>query len=346
MRNTRSIDIHTHLLPPELPRWADKFGYGGFIRLEPIANGNAPPCRARMVRDDGVPFREVEHNLWDPAVRLAECAREGVGVQVLSTVPVLFSAFAKGGDALEIARFLNDHLAGIVRAHPRRFVGLGMLPMQAPDLAVRELERCVGELGLVGVQLGTHVNDWNLDAPALFPVFARAAELGACVFVHPWDMRAQEKMAKYWLPWLVGMPAEVSLAICSLIFGGVLERLPALRIAFAHGGGAFPGTLGRIAHGFAARPDLVAVDNPHPPERYLSRIFVDALVHDARALRLIVETFGASQIALGTDYPFPLGEEHPGALIRAQAFAPEVEERLLRGTALAWLGKRAEELEL
>ena len=341
----RSIDIHTHLLPPELPRWADKFGYGGFIRLEPIANGGAAPCRARMVRDDGTPFREVEHDLWDPAVRLAECDAEGVGAQVLSTVPVMFSAFAKGRDALEIARFLNDHLAGVVRARPRRFIGLGMLPMQAPDLAVRELERCVS-LGLAGVQIGTHVNDWNLDTPDLFPVFGRAAELGACVFVHPWDMRAQEKMAKYWLPWLVGMPAEVSLAICSLIFGGVLERLPSLRIAFAHGGGAFPGTLGRISHGFAARPDLVAIDNPHPPERYLSRIFVDALVHDARGLRLLVDTFGASQIALGTDYPFPLGERHPGALIRAQGFAPEVEDRLLRGTALAWLGKRAEELDL
>ena len=342
----RSIDIHTHLLPPELPRWAERFGYGGFIRLEPLQSGGQPACRARMVRDDGFPFRDVEHDLWDPRVRLAACDADSVGVQVLSTVPVMFSYFAKGRDGLEVARFLNDHLASIVREHPRRFVGLGTLPLQAPELAVRELERCVGELGLAGVQLGTHVGDWNLDAPELFPVFARAAELSACVFIHPWDMRGQEKMTKYWLPWLVGMPAEVSLAICSLIFGGVLERLPSLRLAFAHGGGAFPGTLGRIAHGFTARPDLVAVDNPHPPAKYLSRLTVDALVHDARALRLIIDTFGAGQVALGSDYPFALGEEHPGALIRAQGFLPEVEERLLRGTALAWLGKRAEEFDL
>jgi aminocarboxymuconate-semialdehyde decarboxylase len=341
-----SIDIHTHLLPLRYPRWAERFGKAGYVHLEPVDNGSAPPCRARMVRDDGATFREVEQNLWDPALRLRECDETNVAVQVLSTVPVMFGYQAKAEHGLEMARFLNDHLAGVVREHPRRLVGLGTLPMQSPDLAVRELERCINELGLAGVQLGSHVGDLNLDSPALFPVFARAAELSACVFIHPWDMRGQEKMAKYWLPWLVGMPAEVSLAICSMIFGGVLERLPRLRIAFAHGGGAFPGTLGRISHGYSVRPDLVAVDNPFPPERYLSRIFVDALVHDARALRLILDTFGAERIALGSDYPFPLGEEHPGALIRAQALPPSVEERLLRGTALEWLGKRREELDL
>ena len=130
------------------------------------------------------------------------------------------------------------------------------------------------------MQIGSHVNDWNLSDPALFAVFAAAAELGAAVFVHPWDMMGEARMQKYWLPWLVGMPAEVSLAICSIIFGGVLERLPTLRVAFAHGGGAFPGTLGRIQHGFEARPDLVAVDNPVPPRDYLGRFWVDSLVHD------------------------------------------------------------------
>jgi aminocarboxymuconate-semialdehyde decarboxylase len=211
-------------------------------------------------------------------------------------------------------------------------------------LAVRELERCVRELGLAGVQIGSHVNAWNLSDPALFPVFARAAELGAAVFVHPWDMMGQERMQKYWLPWLVGMPAEVSLAICSVIFGGVLERLPSLRIAFAHGGGAFPGTLGRIQHGFAARPDLCAVDNPHPPEKYLKRIYVDSLVHDARALRLVLETFGAERVAVGSDYPFPLGEALPGALVKSLSPEPSTLERLCRGTALEWLGLPADSL--
>jgi aminocarboxymuconate-semialdehyde decarboxylase len=353
----RAIDVHTHLLPPEVPRWAQKFGYGGFVHLEPIVESGAasvaPPCRARMVRSDGTPFRDVEENLWDGPARLRECDARGVGVQVLSTVPVMFSYFARPEHGLEIARFLNDHLAGVVRSAPRRFAGLGTLPLQSPDLAVRELERCVGELGLAGVQIGTHVGDWNLDAPALFAVFERAAQLGAAVFVHPWDMRGQEKMAKYWGPWLVGMPMEVAQAICAVIFGGVLERLPSLRLMFAHGGGAFAGTLGRITHGFEARPDLVAVDNPHPPQRYLNggtpganRIYVDSLVHDARALRLVLETFGADRVAVGSDYPFPLGEDVPGALIRSQRYPATVEARLLAGTALEWLGRRAEEFDL
>src|SRR5439155_7354292 len=158
--------------------------------------------------------------------------------------------------------------------------GLGTLPMQAPDLAVRELERCVRDLGLRGVQIGSHVNDRNLDAPELFPVFEAAQALGACVFVHPWDMMAREKMPRYWLPWLVGMPAETSLAICSLLLGGVLERLPASRIAFAHGGGAFPGTIGRIDHAFHCRPDLCAVAAAQSPRSQLGRLYFDSLVHD------------------------------------------------------------------
>jgi aminocarboxymuconate-semialdehyde decarboxylase len=338
----RSIDIHTHLLPPTLPRWSEQFGYGGFMRIAPLS-----ACRARMVRDDGTFFREIEDNCWDPLARLRDCEEAGVGVQVLSAVPVLFSYWAKGEHAHEVSRFLNDHLASVCSAHLRRFAGLGTLPMQAPELAVRELTRCVRELGLAGAQIGTHVNDWNLSDPALFPVFACAEELGAALFVHPWDMMGQARMQKYWLPWLVGMPAEVSLAICSVIFGGVLERLPRLRIAFAHGGGAFPGTLGRIEHGYLARPDLVAVDNPgHPPSHYLHRIYVDSLVHDARALKFVLETFGPERVALGSDYPFPLGEERPGALIESMRLPEKVRDRLRAGTALEWLGRAASSYDL
>src|SRR5665213_974384 len=176
----------------------------------------------------------------------------------------MFSYWAKPQDCLELSMFLNDHIAGIVEKYPKRFLGLGTIPLQAPDLAIKELERCM-KTGLKGVQIGSHVNDWNLNAPELFPVFEAAQELGAAVFVHPWEMMGQEKMQKYWLPWLVGMPAETSLAICSMIFGGVLERLPNLRVAFAHGGGTFPATIGRIVHGFETRPDLCAIDNKVNP---------------------------------------------------------------------------------
>lgn len=332
------VDIHTHLLPPEIPRFAERYGYGGFITLQHHA-----PCRAKMVRDDGKFFREIESNCWDGAKRIEECDAAGVRVQVLSTVPVMFGYWVKPEHGLDMARFLNDQLASVVREHPRRFVGLGTLPLQAPELAVRELERCVRELGLAGVQIGSHVNEWNLSDPKLFPVFEAAAELGAAVFVHPWDMMGEARMQKYWLPWLVGMPAEVSLAICSVIFGGVLERLPKLRIAFAHGGGSFPGTLGRIEHGFDARPDLCAVDNPVSPRDYLGRFWVDSLVHDADALRFILRLFGPEKVALGTDYPFPLGENQPGALIESLAeLEGSTRERLLWRNAFEWLGRSPE----
>ena len=292
-----------------------------------------------MMKDDGTFFRRVEANCWDPGRRLEECERTGVDVQVLSTVPVMFSYWAKPADGLDLCRFLNDHLASVVGRHPDRFVGLGTVPMQDADLACGELERCVRDLGLAGIEIGSHVNGSNLDEPALFPVFRRAAELGAAVFVHPWEMLGADRLRKYWLPWLVGMPAETSVAICSAIFGGVLERLPSLRLMFAHGGGSFAFTLGRIEHGFRSRPDLCAVDNPVGPRAYLGVFWVDSLVHDAGALRFLVDTVGADRIALGSDYPFPLGEDHPGRLIESvPEFDAATRERLLAGSALEFLG--------
>lgn len=328
------IDIHTHILPKNWPDLKEKYGYGGWVRMEHYA----PGC-ARMMIDDKH-FRDVEENLWDAHVRLHDCDKQGVSVQVLSTVPVMFSYWAKGQDALDLSRFLNDHIASVVASAPDRFIGLGTIPMQAPELAVKELERCVKELHLAGVEIGTHVNDWNLDDKHLFPIFQAAAELGAAVFVHPWDMMGKDRMPKYWLPWLVGMPAEVSLAICTMIFGGVFERLPNLRVAFAHGGGAFPGTLGRIEHGFNVRPDLCGVDNPHNPRRYLGRFYLDSLVHDRRMLKYILELVGDDHVVLGSDYPFPLGEQRPGSLIEQMTdLDHQTKEKLYSLNALRWLGR-------
>lgn len=331
----KRIDIHTHILPKEIPFFREKFGYGGFIRLEHLNS-----CRARMVLDDGKFFREIESNCWDPQVRIHEFESQNVEMQVLSTVPVMFSYWSKPEHGYDISRYLNDQIAKVVSDYPSKFVGLGTLPMQSPDLAIRELHRCMNELGFAGVQIGSHVNDWNLDDPALFPIFQAAEELGASIFVHPWDMMGQNRMQKFWLPWLVGMPAEVSLAICSMIFGGIFDRLPKLRVAFAHGGGSFPGTLGRIQHGFHARPDLCATHINNPPSHYLGKFFVDSLVHDAKSLKFILELFGENHIALGTDYPFPLGEELAGGLIESiSSLSEQTQSKLLRSNALEWLGR-------
>ena len=165
------------------------------------------------------------------------------------------------------------------------------------------------------------------------------------LFIHPWDMMGQERMREYWLPWLVGMPAETSLAICSMIFSGLFEKLPNLKCAFAHGGGSFPGTIGRIDHGFQVRPDLCAKDNNKIPSSYLGKFYVDSLTHDTRALKEIVNLFGEDMVMMGSDYPFPLGESVPGKLITDEEdFNEKQKQKLLSLNALNWLGKTSEEV--
>jgi aminocarboxymuconate-semialdehyde decarboxylase len=341
------IDLHTHILPRDWPDLDAKYGYPGFIRLE-----HYKPCCARMLKGDQF-FREVTDNVWEPSRRIEDCDRDGVNMQVLSTVPVMFSYWAKPNDALNLSRLLNDHIAEVVRGYPGRFSGLATVPLQDPELAAKELTRAVKELKLSGAEIGTHVDAnehceqaecRNLDDRSLDVFWQTAQDLDAALFIHPWDMIGKGRMPKYWLPWLVGMPAETSLAICSMMFGGVFDRFPRLRVAFAHGGGAFPHSIGRIQRGFDVRPDVCAVDSQTPPESYLAhdgrpaRFFVDSLVHDASALRYLLEKFGANRVALGSDYPFPLGEGRPGTLIESMKDLSQADtDRLLAGTAREFL---------
>lgn len=329
------IDVHNHILPEDWPDLKEKYGYGGWVQLH-----HHCPKRAKMMKDGKV-FREIEENCWSPEARIKEMDETGVDVQVLSTVPVMFSYWAKAEDALDLSQFLNNHIAGIVRQHPKRFLGLGTVPLQAPKLAIQELQRCVLSLGLCGIQIGSHVENWNLDDPELAQFFQEAEQLGAVLFVHPWDMPNTGRHAPYWMPWLVGMPAETCAAMVCMVFGGIFERFPALKVCFAHGGGSFPFTIGRIEHGFESRPDLCAVKNDVNPREYLGKMWVDSLVHDTRSLSLLVDVMGEDRVMLGSDYPFPLGEAQPGKIIEESPLTAKQKEKLLGLNALEFFGVKS-----
>jgi aminocarboxymuconate-semialdehyde decarboxylase len=326
------IDIHTHILPENLNSLTNTFSDPRFLRMDPIDDKTA------MLLKDNKPFRRVDCNCWSHQARMEECEESGVNLQVLSTIPALFSYWSKDNECLELSQFLNNHIANLSQENPSKYIGLGTIPMQNPDLAIQEMDRCINKLNLPGIQMGSNINGLNLSETLFTPIFEHAEKIGCSIFIHPWEMMGQSDIEKYWLPWLVGMPAETSRAICSLIFGGVFERYPNLKIAFAHGGGAFPFTAGRVDHGFNVRPDLCAMDNSILPSSYMKNFYVDSLVHSENAMKFLIETMGVERIALGSDYPFPLGEHHPGKLIESMGLPNSAKQRLLSGTAFEWLG--------
>ena len=326
------IDIHTHILPENLNDVTGKFTDSRFLKIDPVDETSS------MLKKDGKSFRKVDCNCWNHQARINDCDYTKVNMQVLSTLPVLFSYWAQDDECLALSQFLNNHIAHICRQEPQRFIGLGTIPMQNIDYAIKEMDRCINDLKLSGIILGSNINGENLSNEKFNPVFEHAEQLRCSIFIHPWEMMGASEMKKYWFPWLVGMPAETSRAICSLIFGGVLEKYPNLKIAFAHGGGSFPFTLGRIDHGYSMRPDLCAIDNSILPSEYLGTFYVDSLVHDENALQFLINQMGYEKIALGSDYPFPLGEKIPGQLIEGLNVSDQMKQRMLSGTALEWLG--------
>ncbi len=325
------IDMHTHILPPEMPNWTEKFGYGDFIWLK-----QQKPGLADMMKGNAY-FRTIEENCWDADVRMADYEKFNTQVQVVCTVPVMFSYWAKGKDTLELSRFLNDHIADLQVRYPKNYVGLGTIPMQDTDLAVQELHRLKNELKIDGIQIGSNINDKNLSDPQFFPIFEACEELGIAIMIHPWEMMGFDSMEKYWLPWLVGMPAETSRAMASLIFGGVLERLPKLRVLASHAGGSFIPTIGRIEHGFNCRPDLVAVDNNVNPREYLGKFWTDCITHDIDLLKYILKIQGSNKVCLGTDYPFPLGDLEIGKFIEESDISKADVENIFCNSILSWL---------
>ena len=324
------IDSHTHILPKKLPDWSEKFGYGDFIYLQHHKKGMAKMMKGNQF------FREIKENCWDEALRIEEYLQFNTQVQVVCTIPVMFSYWAKPMDCLSVSVFLNDHIAEVVHKYPKQYVGLGTVPMQDAELAIKELERCK-KIGLVGIQIGSNINDENLNEERFFPIFQACESLGMAILIHPWNMMGMKNMQRYWLPWLVGMPAETSRAMCSMIFGGIFERLPKLRVNFAHAGGSFMSTIGRIEHGFNCRPDLVAIDNNVNPRNYLGKFWVDSITHDPMMLEYVIKLQGSKRITLGSDYPFPLGDLEIGKFIEEMSISNEDKENIFSNSTLEWL---------
>jgi len=326
------IDIHSHFLPRTWPDLASRFGTSDWPWMKHLGRGKA------MLMLGDREFRPVSSACWDPAVRLEAMDRHGVEVQIMCATPVLFAYQRPALQALECARIFNDAALAMCAAAPRRLKSLCQVPLQDTDLACRELSRAMAD-GHLGVQIGNHVGTRELNDEGIITFLQHCAAEGAAVFVHPWDMMAQERMPRYMLPWLVAMPAETQLSILWLILSGSFERLPrSLKLCFAHGGGSFPYLIGRVDNAWRNR-DIVREDCPRLPSSYVDRFHVDAAVFSADALSLLVRVMGEDRVMLGSDYPYPLGEQQVGGLIRAhQGLGVRTREKLVHGNAARFFG--------
>jgi aminocarboxymuconate-semialdehyde decarboxylase len=314
-------DVHTHTtLPPHTCEALARFGnYADFIRVR--AHATKPTC-AELVNHRGQVQRVVSHTAYDAAARLIDCDSHGVTMQVLSPTPMMIPDYVdQPADAAEICRILNDANAEIVARHPSRFVALAALPMMFADLAIQEMER-VRRLGMRGIEINSNVHGLELSDPRFLPIFESAQDMNMAVFVHPWagfmiptEERLLQRMhANHnWRPWLVAMGMETALAFDALRSGGVHERLTKLRVLYAHGGGVFPALLGRLEHGAYCRPDLFQQASRKDPYQTVRDcgVYTDALTHDPWVLQMLVHTLGAGRVAMGSDYPYPLGELDP-----------------------------------
>lgn len=323
------IDFHTHIYPLDLPNFSQKYNNDKWPILQPKCS-----CGADIMVS-GKLFREVTDQVWDPLKRIEDMKKEGVDMQVISPVPVTFSYWAPVEQALELAQFQNDFIAEVVKEHGDYFIGLGTVPLQDAHIAIEEMRRCK-EIGIVGIEIGTNVNGENLDADYLYPFFKAAEELEMPLFIHPWETLAKDRTPRHNFMYTVGMPSETALAAASLIWSGVMEKCPNLKVCFAHGGGSFAYILPRLDQGWEVWPHLRVTEQP--PSYYAKKFYFDSLVYDKDNLVFLIDTFGYEKIIMGSDYPFLLREINPGKVVDESNQLPEdVKKAILGENALTFL---------
>jgi aminocarboxymuconate-semialdehyde decarboxylase len=322
-----AIDAHSHYVPKG---WPDLGPGTPWLRLETETDA--------VIMLNGKEFRRIQADCWDAAVRLADMDADGVAAQVVSPTPVFFSYARDAVQATRIAKIMNDLALEICAPAPGRLLPMCQVPLQDPDAACAELGRCLAA-GHVGVEIGNHVGDLDLDAAGVVTFLQHAASLHAPVFVHPWDMASSPRLDRWMAQWLTGMPSETHLSILAMVLGGVFDKVgESLRICFAHGGGSYPFWLGRMENAWHKRRDVIGVSE-YPPSHYARRFYVDSVVFDERALRLLVDTAGADRVLVGSDYPYPLGERPAGGVVRTAGFLDEAtREKILIQNARGFLG--------
>ena len=327
------IDVHTHVVPKGWPELSAICGGSGWPWLRVDSERDA------MIIVGEVEFRPIGAECWDAGVRLSDMDADGVDVQVISPTPVFFSYDRPADQAVKVARIFNDLTLEIAAAAADRLIPFCQVPLQDPDAACAELDRCLAA-GHRGVEIGNHVGDRDLDDEGIVTFLQHCAGVGAPVFVHPWDMPTSPRIDRWMARWLTGMPAETHLSVLALILGGVFDRVPrSLRLCFAHGGGSFPFWLGRADNAWRRRGDVVRGRSAHPPSHYVDRFFVDTVVFAPAALRLLIDTMGEDQVVLGSDYPYPLGERPVGQVVRKAPFLTlEQRVKLLSANARRFLG--------
>ncbi|MBI5619258.1 MAG: amidohydrolase [Gammaproteobacteria bacterium] len=327
-----AIDVHTHVVPEHLPRYA-----GAAVPARWPAMAPAHACH-RHVMIAGEVFRTVSDQCWDAGRRLADMSAMGIATQVLSPMPELLSYWLDAGDAAQLARYLNVAIAEACAARPGHFCGLGAVPLQDVTLAIAELDHAVHVLGLAGVEIGTNVNGVAIGDPRFEPFFAAAEACGAAIFVHPLKACALDRLVgPAVLEQILAFPCETGLAAASLLTGGTFVAHPGLRIAFSHGGGAFGPLAARLDHAWRVFPAL-REQMPEAPLQMARRFYYDSLVYDATLLAQQIALFGATQTMIGTDYPFVILDREPLARLDTLGCDAATERLLRADNARRWLG--------